>query len=77
MSSDGTGVVITDLGRGMTWELDPASRIYRPYREEYYQELTNGDIVSGELNLPRRELGPGRIVETTATTIRVQFQREA
>ena len=39
MSNDGRDVVITDLKRSMVWELDPASRIYRPYREEYYQTL--------------------------------------
>ena len=74
MSSDGTGVVIRDLKRDMTWELDPASRIYRPYREEFYENLTSDDSVNGELNLPKRELGPGTIVESAAAMIRVQFE---
>ena len=74
MSNDGRDVVITDLKRGMVWELDPASRIYRSYREEYYQKLTGVDTVSGKLNLPKRELGPGTIVESTSAMIRVQFK---
>ena len=74
ISGDGTQVVVTDLRRGMTWELDPASCVYRPYREEYYQKLTDDDNVDGKLDLPKKGLGQGSIVESTPSTIRVQFK---
>jgi hypothetical protein len=73
MSDDGTDVVITDLKRGMEWELDPATRVYRPYREEFYLERADRDTISGKLDLPKRKLGRGTIVESTAAMIRVQF----
>src|SRR5215831_17123085 len=74
MDSYGTQVVIADLKRGMSWELDPASRFYRPYREEYYQQLTDHNGVDGKLDLPKRELGQGSIVGSTPASIRLQFK---